>query len=313
MIRKGDTVTFTAGTGRSWSAVAVEDPKVEIQLEGDPFPVVVYLDELSCETKPDGVTSERSDTPRVRRRKKMATATQPSEAKQLRSKARELRIPDYNNMTREDLRAAIADAEANGSGRRKTAKKAAPAKATSTKSSTKASKATAEAAEEVGSWGGAETAEAPKRRGRPAKAAPAAKTAKATKAAKAPAKATKAAKTTKATKAEPEKAKRRPGRPRVDRSSIEPGTCPFRKGTDRATVFALLKRGGVRRTLAEQLREKVTIKGEPGLNDYDKRLILTADTLQREWGYEIKKDGRGLDGKIKVVHPGQVTKSRSKS
>jgi len=106
----------------------------------------------------------------------------------------------------------------------------------------------------------------------------------------------------KVTKVAAEAPKRGRGRPPVDRSSIEPGTCPFRKGSDRATMFSLLKRGGVRRVLAEKLREKVTLRGEPGLSDYDKRIVLTADTLSKEWGYVVTKDGRGLEGKIKMVH-----------
>ena len=192
----------------------------------------------------------------------MAAAT--SEARELRSKAKSLGITDFANMTREDLRTAIETAE-SGNGNGKAPRKArAPRKA--------------KTAEIVEDFEPEEEAPEPvtKTRKPRAKAATA--------------------------KAAPEAPKRGRGRPPVDRSSIEPGTCPFRKGSDRATMFSLLKRGGVRRDLAEKLREKVTLRGEPGLSDYDKRIVLTADTLGKEWGYVVNKEGRGLEGKIKVVH-----------
>ena len=185
-----------------------------------------------------------------------------SEARELRSKAKSLGITDFANMTREDLRTAIETAESATNGK-------APRKARTPR---KAKAPEVEAVEE--------DEEAPEPVTKTRK--PRAKAATAKVAVEAP--------------------KRGRGRPPVDRSSIEPGTCPFRKGSDRATMFSLLKRGGVRRDLAEKLREKVTLRGEPGLSDYDKRIVLTADTLGKEWGYVVNKEGRGLEGKIKVVH-----------
>lgn len=94
---------------------------------------------------------------------------------------------------------------------------------------------------------------------------------------------------------------------------------PFRKGSNIHSIFPLLApRGGKRRTLAERLRKKVDLHpysadaDEIDLLDYDKRIVLAAQTLRDKHGYAVERKGRGLDGTIKVFIPGGDDDPRSK-
>lgn len=131
--------------------------------------------------------------------------------------------------------------------------------------------------------------EAPKRRGRPPKAATAAPvpTPKTTVAKRAPvAKAT---------------AKRAaaPKRQRVTEN-------PFRPESNSYLFCNALLKGGTRRRMAESLAKKIEIKpwskeGVDQIEEIDTRLNLTANKLQRDYGWKIERTGRGLSGKIKIT------------
>lgn len=96
------------------------------------------------------------------------------------------------------------------------------------------------------------------------------------------------------------------------------GVNPFRKNSNLHLVAKLLLKGGTRRSLAEQMATKVTLHpyqkdaDTVDLNDYDKRIVLGAQTMRDQFGYGVQRQGRGLDGKIKVFRPGGAGDPRAK-
>lgn len=91
---------------------------------------------------------------------------------------------------------------------------------------------------------------------------------------------------------------------------------PFRKGSNLFAVVPLLFKGGNRTALAEKLSEKVELhpyhKEEIDLLDYDKRILLGAQTLRDKFGFGIVRTGRGIDGTVKVFVPGSGDDPASK-
>lgn len=85
---------------------------------------------------------------------------------------------------------------------------------------------------------------------------------------------------------------------------------PFRPGSNLHLIHNLLIKGGNREKLAQKLADKVALHpytnsaDEIDLIDYDKRIVLAAQTLRDQHGYKVEREGRGLAGSIKVV-PGK--------
>jgi hypothetical protein len=282
MMQAGDEVTYVGGKKERPGVVVnvlrgKRKGKVEVLLESDPFPVVVTKKDLVCGSLLGSVRSAKKagstggTTQEEVRMPKSTPAQRREEVRSLRDTARTLGIEGADDMSRADLKDAIAAAKTT----------AAPAKGKATKTAKPTKKAaprpkvSKEQAEKV----------------RPPSEAKAEPAPKATKAAKS-SKPAKAAKPAKAEAVEGEVAN------------------PFRKGSDRAFIYNLLVKGGTRQKMAEKAQAKIHLRpysvdaGEPGLLDFDKRLTLVATVLRDEHGYEIVKTGRGLAGTLKVVPSG---------
>lgn len=132
-------VTFHSAKGTKMPAELLYERgrKATIQIEGDPFPVEVEVTQVSRK-KP--------------RKGKLVPATKSATAKELRNKAKELGIADYEDMTKAELVDAIESVEDNGDApkatKKKAAKKTKPKKATAKKSKAKKKKAETDGDEE---------------------------------------------------------------------------------------------------------------------------------------------------------------------
>lgn len=296
-----EKVLFKPEKGKKMEAVVraiMGNGTVELVIGSDPFPVTVLesqIETIGCEENGNDVVSNPK-VRKVRARSKghtqtMATTTEakPS-AKELRKQAQGLGIKGWEEMGRKALAKAIRRAEKaqNGS----------PAKA---KPKTEAT----------------EDAPKPKAKKAKSKTAPASKP-KSTKpkASKAPAKktATKAKAAVKETKTNDgiTLAKSHP------KPTPEHGVNPFRKNSALFKVAKLLLKGGKRETLASKLSETVDLHPyqkavkDVDLLDYDKRLLLGAQTMRDQYGYGILRTGRGVEGSILVFVPGGPTDPRGK-
>lgn len=295
---KGQKVLFKPARGGVMEAVVVDtNPPVSrpersnrgiiaIQIAKDPFPVEVKKSQVSpCDQNGKPLKSKKKSTSNNSKKEKestMSTDTKPS-ARELRNEAKGLGVEDYDEMSRKELVAAIKAA-------RKQAKKGTGTKAKSKKAKTeKVSAAEAEefAREHAAKKSGKSTKKAAKK-GSAAKAANKSKPA-AKKAASKPAKST--------------------PKSESKASSNGSGDNPFRKGSNLHIICALLLKGGKREVLAEKLSAKVDLHPYSGndisLTDYDKRILLGAQTLRDKHGFKIERSGRGLEGKIKVVPGGK--------
>lgn len=280
----------------------------KVVLEGDPFAVTVQLDQLSsCAANGNNVRSTKVRKARTTEdndqgeSKPMSTTR--TSAKDMRKQAQSLGIKGWEDMGRTELANAIKEAEAGESAAKPTTRK----RRTSSKSKPAATKRTRKAPA---------TKKAPAKRKSTTKAAPKRK---------APAKKTAPAKS-KAKPASPAKSKPTPKKdepaytdPPSSAGTPEEGN-PFRKGSNLHLIFPILvPRGGKRRTLAERLAKKVDLHPYSGKDeevdilDFDKRLLLAAQTLRDKHGYAIERKGRGIDGTIKVFIPGSEHDPRSKT
>lgn len=245
-----------------------------IQIAKDPFPVTVKKSQcFPCDSEGNVLKSNKKANtgPKKEKVQKMTTDTKPS-ARELRNEAKALGVEDYDEMSRKELVAAI-----------KAAKKG--SKGTKTKKS-KTEKVSAQEAE-------AFAAERASKKGKAKKKGSAAKSA-----AKAKPAAKKAA--SKPAKSVPAKAAKVTGK--------DSGDNPFRKGSNLHVICSLLLKGGTREALAMKLSEKTELHPYSGndvdLKDFDKRIILGAQTLRDKHGFQIDRSGRGLQGKIKAVPSG---------
>jgi hypothetical protein len=280
----------------------VDTGKVKVLLEGDPFPVDLAKSQVSgCKAKRKVVKSKskvpKSGANKRKDRKSMTeTATKLPKAKPLRQRCQALGIEGWEDMGRKEMAKAIRKAERAAKGgtvskKSKTSKGSKPAATKPKSSSTKP---------------------------------------KATKAASKPAKKAAATK-----KAAPKKAA---SKPKVQKSDAKPGSNealgltfakfdtpkalpaegenPFRKSSNLHRVAKLLLKGGTRSVLAAQLAKQVELhpyhKGEVDLDDFDKRLLLGAQTMRDQFGYGIQRLGRGIEGKILVFRPGSAKDPRKK-
>jgi hypothetical protein len=294
-LRQGQPCLFHPKKGKPKEAifgVAMGNGLCEIRVGSDPFPVTVQQSQVSgCEATGKNVKSNpkvRKDRTSKKGKHKMtaSTAEKPS-AKELRKQAQGLGIKGWEEMGRKELAKAIRKVSKNGK-----APKAEAAEVPAKKKSKKGKSAKAK------------TAPVSKPKAKSTKP-------KASKPKAAPAK--KAAKAEKADTGEGLTfAKSHP------KPTPEHGVNPFRKNSNLFRVAKLLLKGGRRETLASKLSEQTTLhpyqKGdnEVELLDYDKRLLLGAQTMRDQYGYGIQRTGRGLSGSILVFVPGGPNDPRGK-
>lgn len=286
----------------------VDHGEVKVKLEGDPFPVNVKRSQVSSCNPERKVLKSKKKAPKDGARtnkeqeKVTDTSTKPS-AKALRKQAQALGIEGWEDMGRVEMAKAIK--------RKLKEEKGGSTKSKSSKSSKSKSK--------PGKTKPAETKPEAKEKPKAKKATNGTTKPKAAEKAKAPAKKAAA------------KAEAKPKAPKVARDDVtlpsgptpkdlpDEGVNPFRKSSNLFVVAKLLLKGGTRRALATQLSEKVNLhpyhKGqdEVELLDYDKRLLLGAQTMRDQFGYGIHRQGRGLDGKILVFRPGGPKDPRGKA
>jgi hypothetical protein len=288
---RGQHVLFRPKRGNVMQAVVVAPSskgRVEIRIAKDPFSVQVEKSQVSpCDQngKPLKSNQKANKGHEKETTSTMTTDTKPS-ARELRNEAKALGVEDYDEMSRKELVAAI-----------KAAKKSAKGGKTKAKTSKKAKVEKVSAAEAVEYAKDRAAKKAKGKKGSAAKATAKAKPAKASSKPTKAAKATKAAKTTKG------------GSSKASSNGHGDGTNPFRKGSNLHIMCGLLLKGGKRETLAEKLSEKTDLHPYSGnevtLADFDKRLLLAAQTLRDKHGFKVERSGRGLEGKIKVVPGGK--------
>lgn len=273
---KGEEITFTAAKGgRRFKAVVVE-PKIvrgniAIQLQGDPYPVTVKVAQISKENENVPV----------------------SEARKLRKDAEALGIKGITKMNGKDLAAAV---EAAKNPPKKTAAPIAASAAGAVKTYKENEKAL---------MTGLKTKKKPAAK----KTAPAKKAVKKPVVAK---KATKKAVPAKVAKKTPpsQAAKKAPPTKKVTSD-----TNPFRPGSNLAKMTDELLKGGRRVEMIRRLKKTMGIhpwskdKEENPEKAIDKRLLITAGTLKKDYGYTIETEGRGSSGTIKVLPPGAKKKA----
>lgn len=309
-IRVGDAVTFTPKKGKPRSAVVEGLSPFSgtyiVLLDGDPFPVEVRASRITGQNNPHTVGSQRkvpkSGTKTGKQEGMTETVPKKLDAKKLRKQAVALGIEGWEDMGLKEMSKAVKRARRRAEGGDQEAPKKSKPKKTKPKAS---APAPAEEEEEK-----PVKKSKPKTKKAPAKAKPAAKktTVKKTAAKKAakkvPAKTSKPKKTA-AVETEYITAKVKPSKPLPAE-----GVNPFRKSAGIYVAASLLLQGGTRRSLAEKLSKKVDLhpyrKGakEVNLKDYDKRLLLAAQTMRNQFGYVEVRSGRSLDGKIQVIRPG---------
>jgi hypothetical protein len=269
--------------------------KVLVQLEGDPFPVELRKSQVSaCNKDSERVRSNRNvrqSSDRKEERNNMPATAEKVSAKQLRKEAQALGVKGWDAMSRSELAKAVAAASKNGNGKGKK------------------SKVTKREVEE------AEATNKTKVKAKSKKGVKKVPREKAAESAEKRAASKKAGKTTKAEKLAKEAATDK-GAWRYTEAKNAPkelpaeGENPFRKGSNLHRVAALLLKGGNRRALAQKLADKVELhpyqkdSGDVDLNDYDKRILLGAQTMRDQFGYAIGRKGRGIDGSIIVFRPG---------
>lgn len=267
-----------------------------VLLDGDPFPIELRVSQLSaCGNVPNEVPSNKKvpkSGPSNRRDNKSMTdtATKPS-AKKLRKEAQALGIKGWEDMGREEMAKAIRKAKKHSSNG-KTASEPVAKKSKLKKTN----KVKAEVSEE-----------------KPAKSSKGKLKAKKTAAKKAPEKTTKVASTKSA-----DEALGLTFCKNAPKTLPPEGENPFRRKSNMFKIAKLLLKGGTRRVLAEKLAASAEIHpyhkadGEIDLLDYDKRLLLGAQTMRDKFGYGIQRQGRSIDGKILVFRPGGPKDPRKK-
>lgn len=216
------------------------------------------------------------------RERESAVPTDQMTAKQLRNEAKSLSVEGWEAMSRDELEAAIRARQAPATNGTHVEK--APAK-----------KAAAPVAKKRVSKG------------------PVKKTTKAVqKAATAPPVAKKASATRKAAPVH------KTARKVVKRSRRTANENPFRPESNSFVYCQVLKKGGVRRKLAEQIRNKVDLhpwsksaEEQDDMSEIDKRMILVSQQLEKRFGWKIMRSGRGMEGTIKAIPP--VAKAKKAS
>jgi hypothetical protein len=325
-----DRVVFTPKQGKPREGTVapgfVTEDKVKILLDGDPFPVDVLREQVSGPggqnlSDPIGSSTKvpkSGASKKSKGKKKHMTPDTKLSGKELRTQAQALGIKGWDDMGKKELAKAVKKAskaedakpvEDAPAVKEKTAAKVKPtvAKKAPAKKAAVAKKAAPAKAP-------AKKAAAP---AKPAKKSASKKSAPKAKAKKAPAKIT-------TPKANPKVS----GDPslgitlpvgKTEKKLPPEGENPFRPNSNLHICAALLLKGGVRRKLAEALNKKTELNPyvkkskDVNLDDYDKRIILTAGTMRDRFGYGVQRIGRGIDGKVLVFIPGGPNDPRGKA
>lgn len=270
----GEKVIFHPKAGGKMDAVVervLSDRLLSIRIANDPFPVPVKKKQVSaCEPTGNKVKSKKP--------KDLTEITEPERKGKMAATATK---PTGKELRKEAQGLGIKDFEDMGRGELVKAIK----KAKKNKNGAKPEKVSRDEAE-----------------------AASRKRAKA----KAKAKGSKKSAAKAASKSAPAKSKAKPSS--KGKSTGSDGN-PFRPGSNLHLIHNLLVKGGNREKLAQKLADKVALHpytnsaDEIDLIDYDKRIVLAAQTLRDQHGYKIEREGRGLAGSIKVM-PG---KSKAKA
>jgi hypothetical protein len=260
--------------------------RAKIVIGDDPFPVIVSISQVSGgqPTRDIVKSAQLNDSERIKEH--MPKTIDKPKAKELQKMARSLGIKGYESMGLKELRSAVEEAQSDK-----------PAK-------------TAPAPARKASTGPRKTA--------PARKVPAAKK-------------TAPAKKTPAREAAKKERPRTPGGtgatkdsvrvtyPKVGVTKATEKINPFRKNANLFHVAPLLFRGGNRQTLATKLSEKVELHPYQketeaiDLLDFDKRLLLAAQTMRDKFGFGVIRTGRGIEGTIKVFVVGSSDDPGSKN
>jgi hypothetical protein len=250
---------------------------VVVRLDGDPFDVCVYAQQIRPAT-----AKESTEMP------KSATKEKPK-AKELRRQAKALGVTGWEDMSLAELEEAVEEAQAE---------QAKPAKKTAAKKASKKASAVDEDDddddddddEDDDDEDDDDEDDAPAKSSKKSSSkSKASKTAKASK--KAPAKkaATKAA-----------------TRERV----VNENGNPYQPGTNLYHMAEALIKGGKVASLVKQVGKKVSINART--RDYDedsereelqRRLIIVSQRLRNDFGFTMEKEGRGADATIKCIPP----------
>lgn len=84
---------------------------------------------------------------------------------------------------------------------------------------------------------------------------------------------------------------------------------PFRPGTNLFLITEELIKGGKRSKMVARLSKKIELKPRKNSKDFDetaeldRRVLITAQLLEKDHGFSKEKDGRGPDATIKVTAP----------
>lgn len=263
-LEPGDRVVFYSARKKNTLRATVQEfiagEMVAVLVDGDPFPVNVSMKQLKKSLHKD------SDHATVRSAKEgentnMAVATKKTTTKELRLKAKELGVEDWQSLERGDLLRAIKRVQVSNGSKPKARRTAADKAAQKERIEQRAAQ----------------------------RATPAKKVAKTVKKA----------------------AKRAPDQtvtdPVTDASSVE---NPFRKGSSRWRMAEELLKGDKRKNMVKRLKRQIDLHpytkkvGDLDVDfELDKRLMLTAQAMVNDHGFVIERDGRGLEGTIKVTKP----------
>lgn len=257
---------------------------VLIQLAGDPFAVCVYTKQIRPTTEKENKMSPS------------ATKEKPK-AKDLRRKAKALGVDGWEDMSLDELIAAVDKAEAKDakkSGKKSTKKAAAPVVDEDDDEDEDD-----EDEDDEDDDDDEDEDEAPAKSKRSSKKSAAAK--KSTSKSKASKSKDKAS--SKSGKKSGKSSKKAAAKP--EREVAENGN-PYAEGTNLWHMAEALIEGGKVKTLVKKLRKKVQINArtrdydEDSLNaELQRRLIIVSQHLRNDFGFEMEKEGRGWDAVIR--------------
>ena len=119
----------------------------------------------------------------------------------------------------------------------------------------------------------------------------------------------KAAATKTAAKKAPAKKAAAKAAPANKRAADAEGDNPFKPGSNMAIITDALIRGGKRSVMVKSLLKKIELKPSASTENFDEeaemdhRILIVAQHLRRDHGFEVDRDGRGPDAKIVVTPP----------
>ena len=258
---------------------------VSVRLDTDPYDVCVTSEYVRKSTADSKTNPNKEST------KMPTTATKPK-ARELRREAKALGVEGWEDMDLDELIAAVEEAKEGAKPAKKSAakkgKKAAPVVEDDDEDEDDEDEDDEDDEEDE------DDEPAPKSKKSSKKAA--AKPAK--KASKAVAKAS--GKDKAATKKVAKKAK-------DDDEDLPENGNPFQQGSNLYWMAEELIKGGKRSSMVKRLSKKITLKPrtrefteEEELKEIDRRLVIVSQVLRNDHGFEMEREGRGLDTQIRL-------------